>query len=606
MLIVLGILAFTVVLFISNVIRVDVVAMFVLAFLGISNLLSPTQLFSGFSSDAVISIIAIMIISAGLENAGISHRVARWVLNIGSEHPQRVLFLLMMLSGLLASFMRSLGTVALFLPIVSRINARTGINKSYLLLPMAFCAILGGTLTMVGTGPLIILNSLLKNASQFSRPGYEQVFAPFKLFYVLPIGTMLLFGGVIYLFLISKKLTDKIQTKGYHGGAAKEHFLKTYGKGGNIYELRLGSDSRLVNCTLKDLEQTLPETTSVIAVMQSGEYHFPPLRKIILKANSSIALMGVKEEIKNFAEQYGLTLLSKLNVFTELLHPVRAGLCEAVIPPSSQFVGQEVRELHMRRNHKLHVLGLRRGDNIYLGDELNKLVLRSGDTLGMFSMWEALAEFSKHPDFFVLTNSYPRDKTYPDKMPYAVLFFCLSIFLMVVGNFPISVALLLGAAGMVATGVLSIDQAYSTVSWKTVFLLAGLIPLGLVLQSTGTAEWLVSHLHVGAWGITNWAILLFLAILTTLFALVISNIGATVVLVPIAIDLALNIGGDPRLYALTVAIAASNTFILPTHQVNALVVGPGSYKVKDFVRFGGWMTIIFWICMLLGLYLFYP
>jgi di/tricarboxylate transporter len=158
---------------------------------------------------------------------------------------------------------------------------------------------------------------------------------------------------------------------------------------------------------------------------------------------------------------------------------------------------------------------------------------------------------------------------------------------------------------MIATKVLSIDQAYDAVSWKTVFLIAGLLPLGLVMQTTGTAEWLVKYLHIESLHAYPWCILISLTIISTLLALVISNIGATVLLVPIAIDLALKIGADPRLYALTVALAASNTFVIPTHQVNALISGTGGYSTKDFIKIGGGMTIIFWIVMLLGLYIFY-
>ena len=190
-------------------------------------------------------------------------------------------------------------------------------------------------------------------------------------------------------------------------------------------------------------------------------------------------------------------------------------------------------------------------------------------------------------------------------MPYALFFFFLSIVLVVFGKFPISVGLLVGAFGMIATKVLSIDQVYSTVSWKTVFLLAGLIPLGLVVQTTGTGEWLVTYLKLANWNIPIWGMLTILTVFTTILALIISNVGAAVLMVPLSLDLAISTGNDPRLYALTVALAASNTFIIPTHQVNALVAGPGGYTVKDFIRVGMWMTIIFWIIMLLGLYVFY-
>jgi di/tricarboxylate transporter len=604
-LLVLAILVFAMALFLSNAIRVDVAAVLVLVVLGVFNLLPPEQLFSGFSSEAVISLIAIMIISAGLESTGISVRVARWMLKFGGEDPRKIILLLMAAAGLSASFMRSLGTVALFMPIVNRLNIRTGISKSFLLLPMAFCAILGGTLTMVGSGSLIVLNSLLKNTYRYETNTDMPHFAPFKLFDVLPIGLTLLFSGMLYLFLIRNKLNKKNVKSSSNNGSTKDHFKKYYGKDGDVFEIRVPAASSLVAATVKDLELKLPSSLSLICMMQDKEIHFPPLRGSIIKANSILAIMGAKEVVHQFAEAEGLKVMPKLNIFAEMLHPARAGLSEAVIPPSSQFVGKEARELHMRRNFKLHVLALCRGDTVIQGDELNKTVLRSGDTLGMFSTWEALYEFQNNPDFFVLTTTFPREKTYPKKIPYALFWFMLSISLVVFGAFPISVGLLLGAVGMIASGVLSVDQAYEKVSWKTVFFLAGLMPLGIVMQKSGTAEWLADFMIPDKIKIAPWIVQSYLAIASSLLSLIISPIGATVVLVPVAMDLAFNIGTDPRIYALTVSLATSNTFILQSNQVNSLITGPGNYSTKDFVIAGGGVTLIFLVIMMLGLHIFF-
>ena len=352
---VLIILALTIVLFVSNAIRVDVAAILVLVALGIFKLLPPDQLFSGFSSDAVISLIAIMIISAGLENTGVSVRLARWVLQFGGESPKKIILLLMATAGLSASFMRSVGTVALFMPIVNRINTRTGISKSYLLLPMAFSAILGGMLTMVGSGSLILLNSLLKNSDRYATDAKILQFAPFKLFSVFPIGLMLLISGMIYLYFVSGTLVKDNKISGSNTGSTKNHFKKYYGKDSEIFELRMPAGSPLVGSTVKDLEMKLDSSMSLICMMQDNEIHFPPLKGSTIKEDSLLAIMSSKEMITKFAEEYGLKIAPRLNIFAETLHPARAGLSEAVVPPSSQFVGQEARELHMRRNYKLHV-----------------------------------------------------------------------------------------------------------------------------------------------------------------------------------------------------------------------------------------------------------
>lgn len=600
------ILIFTAFLFISSILRSDIVAVLVLVIIGITKLLPPEQLFSGFSSQAVISLIAIMIMSYGLENSGISLIAAKWLLNVGRERPKKISLLLMTLSGILAGLMRSIGTVTLLLPIVTKISARTGITKKFLLLPMTFCAILGGSLTMVGSTSLIILNSLLANINQFANATFQNKFniQPFYLFEVLPIGILLLFSGIIYLYFTNKKLASPESTT-MTSGATKAYFQKTYSKGTEIYELKLTNKSQLANVTLKQLEQSLPNSTSILAIWQDQEYFFPPLRKTLIKQNAALAIMGDLETIKQFAKDHDLKILQKLNVFAEILHPTRAGLCEAVIPPSSQLIGKAAKELHMKRAYKLHVLALFRDSNVYSGEELYTLNLRSGDTLGMFSNWDALNEFKKNSDFFVLTTSYPLDKFYPKKMPFALGFFLLSILLVISNWLPISVGLLIGAVGMIATGVLSIDQAYSAVSWKTIFLIAGLMPLGLVLQTTGTTEWLTTIITQHNIITSPIIMQLVLIIASSCLALVISNVGATIFLVPIALELATTVGADPRIFALTVALSSSNTFILPTHQVNALIAGTGGYSADDFMKIGGWMTIIFVIIMFIGLNLFF-
>lgn len=598
------ILMFTAVLFFSRILRSDVVAVLVLVIIGITKLLPPEQLFSGFSSEAVISLISIMIMSYGIENSGISLIVAKWLLRIARERPSKINLLLMITAGLLSSFMRAVGTVALLLPTVTKITARSGIGKKFLLLPMAFCAVLGGSLTMVSSTSLIMLNSLLANIDQYANIHHKTFITPFHLFEVMPIGIILLISGIVYLSYASKKLKDT-DNNVFISGATKAYFKKTYSKGTDLFELKLSSKSSIANLALKQLEQILPRNFSVLALWQDQEYLFPPLRKTIIKPNAVLAIMGDKDEIKQFAKEYDLKIQPKLDVFVELLHPTKAGLSEAVIPPSSQLIGVEAKELHMRRTHKLHLLALFRDNTVYTGEELNSTILRSGDTLGMFSAWEALNEFKENPDFFVLTTSYPLDKFYPKKMPYAIGFFLLSLCLVISNWLPISVGFLIGAVGMIATGVLSIDQAYKAVSWKTIFLIAGLIPLGLVLQTTGTTEWFINIITSINFNFSPWLVQLILIVVATGLALIISNVGATILLIPIALELAYVVGADPRAFALTVALATSNTFMLSSSPVNALIAGSGGYSGKDFIKTGGWMTIIFWVVMFIGLRLFF-
>jgi di/tricarboxylate transporter len=469
---------------------------------------------------------------------------------------------------------------------------------------MTFCAILGGCLTMVGSTPLIILNSLLANINQFTNFATQGTIKPFSLFEVAPIGLCLLIAGIPYLYLMSKKVKSHKIPSAWNG-ATKAYFARTYSQGTELYELKFTGKSNFIGSTLKQLENKLPEQTSIIALWQEQECLFPALRKTVIKPNAVIAIMGNIESIKLFAKEHGLKLQPKLEVFSEVLHPTRAGLCEAVVPPSSQLIGTEAKELHMKRAYQLHLLGLFRDNKVYAGSALDNLTLRSGDTLGMFSNWEVLNKFKKNPDFFVLTNSFPLDKFFPKKMPYALGFFFLSICLVIFNIFPISVGLLIGAVGMIATGVLSTDRAYDAVSWKTIFFVAGVMPLGVMLEATGTNQWLISLVNPDNIVMSNWLIQLVLIVISSILSLVISNVGTTVLLVPIAVELAYAIGADPRIYALAVALAASNSFIIPTHQVNALIAGPGGYSSYDFQKFGVGMTIIFILILFITLQVFF-
>jgi di/tricarboxylate transporter len=215
--------------------------------------------------------------------------------------------------------------------------------------------------------------------------------------------------------------------------------------------------------------------------------------------------------------------------------------------------------------------------------------------------WEYLTLLEKDRDFVVVTTDYPRQPPEPYHLALALGFFSLSMAMIIFTEIALPVALMTGAISMIIFGVLSMDEAYKTVSWKTVFLLAGMLPLGMAVESSGTANYLVQHLLTLVGGLPPWALQAMLAVVASGLSLVVSNVGATVLLVPFAINLAVAIGVDPALYALTVAISTSNSFLIPTHQVNALIMGPGDYRVADFLRVGGIMTILFLVVSLVAL-----
>ncbi len=595
MMLVLAVLAITIALFVFEVVRVDVVALTVMVLLGLLGLVPSDQLFNGFASNAVISIIAVMILGAGLDRTGVMTVVAAFILRIGGKTANRIIPMISGTVGVISSLMQNVGATALFLPVVSRISARTEIPLSRLLMPMGFCAIMGGTITMVGSSPLILLNDLI-SASNASLPPGAETLGQFELFDVAPVGLTLLAVGILYFLTVGKFLLpdNKADTSAVPA-RTKTYFADTYGIEGDIYELLVTVDSPLVGMQVGDAEK-LAGIPRLLAIRNTDEPRMAPPADEMIWVGTILGVMGSRDQVGRFALDYHCRLQPRVKTFGGLFNPSRAGVSEIVIPPGSKMIGQSIGELHLRKRYGLSVLAINRRGKIIM-DGVREEVLEGGDCLVSHSTWRDLSEVQKERKFIVATD-IPKEEQRPQKVAHALVFFAISIGMIMFTEFRLSIALLVGALGMILTNVLSIDEAYNSVSWKTVFLVASLIPIGLAMELTGTAAWIAQQAMVLLGDLPDIAVQLVIAILATIFSLVMSNVGATTILVPIAISIALTTGANPTMYALIVALSTSNAFILPTHQVNALIIGPGGYRVADFVRVGSGMSVIFLVVML--------
>lgn len=595
MMVVLAILGFTIFLFVSELVRVDVAGILVMVILGLIGLVPGDRLFSGFSSNAVISIIAIMIIGAGLDRTGVMGRVAAFLLRVGGSTERRIIPLISGTVGIISSFMQNVGAAALFLPVVSRISLRTRIPLSRLLMPMGFCAILGGTVTMVGSSPLILLNDLIATANE-ALPGGAAPMKPFGLFAVAPVGLALVGAGILYFMLLGRRVLPAIETPAAGPGETARYFEEVYGIRGELFELTVPRASAAAGAAVGALENR-PGAPFLVAVADSQGLRVAPHRGERIEPGSRLCVMGDRGQVEAFAAALGLERRPEPETFADALNPTVSGIAEVVIPPNSAVIGKTLAEVQPRRRYGVGALAVFRGDRV-VREERRELVLRAGDTLVMHGTWKDLAQLARERRNFVVATDFPREETRPHKVPHALVFFAVAIALVLFTDFRLSVALLVGALGMILTGVIRIDEAYQAVDWKTVFLLASLIPLGMAVETSGTAAWIAQQTVrvVGDW--PTWALQAAVAVLATFFTLVMSNIGATVLLVPIAVDIAADTGADPAVFALTVALATSNSFLIPTHQVNALIMGPAGYRVPDFLRAGGIMTVLFLVVML--------
>jgi di/tricarboxylate transporter len=604
MVIVMAIVLFAVFIFATELLRVDVAAMLIMTMLGLlifipglKQLLTPDVVFSGFSSNAVISIIGVMILGGGLDKTGAMERVAWAILRYGGKTERQIMSLVSSTVAVVSSFMQNVGAAALFLPVVSRISSRTKLPMSRLVMPMGFCAILGGTMTMVASSPLIMLNDLIENANESLPP--QLAMQHFNLFSVTPIGVALVASGLAFFLVFGKYVLPSGETESATRRTGTVRYMRNlHGVHAAVREVEVPDGSILDGMDIVTAQ--LNYDIRIVASRFAGKVLVSPPVEAPIYASATLAVIAQPDKLKAFVAAAGLVLRPKLVEFRHLLARSIAGIAEVLVPPDSSLIGHDAKALHFRMTYGLSLLSIvRRGEAIT--DKVAAVEIESGDMLVCHTRWEYLTRLEKDRDFVIVTTDYPREQQKPYKLALALGFFSLAIGMIIFTNILLPVALMTGAVGMIVFGVLTMDEAYKSVSWKTVFLLAGLLPLGIAVQTSGTADFVVKHLLARIGDVSPLFLQAMIALLAAGFSLVMSNVGATVLLVPFAINLALATGADPSMFALTVAISTSNSFLIPTHQVNALIMGPGDYHVSDFLRAGSIMTVLFLVVSLLML-----
>lgn len=587
MFLVIGVLVTTIVLFVTEVVRIDVAAIIVMVALGLLGLVAPADLFTGFSSNAVISIIAVMIIGAALDKVGVMQVVAGWLLKVGGNTEPKIIASSNLAVGGISAFMQNIGAAALFLPVIERISDRTNTPASRLLMPMGFAAILGGTLTLVASGPLILLNDLMGASAENLGVDFE----PFGIFAPTPVGLALLLAGIAMFAFGGKWLLPS--TKGEASTKASlPEVTARYGLDGQLHPFVVTDACELAGRTVDDIEHSHHGLFIAAIQPKDGEAAIAPPREEVIEAGSVIALAGDKALIEKFVASMALAPLeSEHNPFIELVDPELAGLVEVSVRPGTKAVGKKVRDERLRVRFGMTLLAILHKGEVLTGD-LREHVLGAGDVMVLFGPWDQMRDIDADSSFVVITE-HPGEPPRTEKRWWAIGSLVLALTLAIGFNMQLSLAMMSGAVVVLLGKVLTPDEAYEAVSWKTVFLLAALIPLGAAVETSGTAAWIAGGVADAVQNMPPWVQLASIGVLTTVFTLVVSNIGATVLLIPLAANVAVGVGAEPAAYAMMVALAASNAFLLPTHQVNALLMGPGGYKVIDYVKAGTVMSILF-------------
>ena len=611
-LLMLAVITAAIFLFILEWVRVDVVAMAMMVLLPELGLLNAKDTFKGLSSNAVVAIIGVMIISYGLNRAGLINRMIQPLLKTVGTSSRRLTVFFSGLIAVISSVMQNTGAAVLFLPAIRLVTSyRLKIPISRVLMPIGMAAILGGTLTMIGTSPLILLNDILP-------PGMPK----FSFLELTPIGLALVVGGVAYLSTVGMRVLAG-HPEHPSGGKnrdvdhAETGILSSYPLIKGPFEIMVPEDypMGLHQQTVMQIRRRF--LVNIVASAKSdGTCDIAPLPERTIQPGHILCVYGPVKAVARFVKIFGLVLKEEPQCFKDnMFNPSLAGIVEGVVSPRSSLIGRTIKEIRFRETFGLNPLAIHQSGKTYyrlLADR----PLQAGDAILVHGTWEQLHALEDLHQNLIIITPFEKEFHKPEKSVWALTCFLVALFLMILSSFyfqnrpynpiPLSVCLMLGAVGMIMTRVITINEAYRAVDWRTVFLLGGLIPLGMAMDQTGTAEWIAKGIVLGLG--TFMSPLLFLIVLAILscgFTMVISNVGACTLLVPLGISIANQIGVDPRVAAIVVGLGVSNAFILPTHQVNALYMGPGAYRTKDYIKVGGPLAIIYAAILVAMTYAFY-
>jgi len=583
---VLAILAVSVILFVSERLRVDLIAMLVLITLSITGLVTIEEAFSGFASPAVITVWSVYIVSGALFRSGVADTLANFMLRMAGENYLRLLFIIMLTIGVMSSFMNNIGAVAILLPAVVSVARKINVAPSKLLIPMAFTSLLGGKMTLIGTPPNILATSIMETYG-----GLE----PFGFFDFTPMGAIVLGVGILYFLLIGNRL---LPDRKPGGDLSISYQIRDY-----LSEVRIGENSSLIGQTLPQSQLGQKFNLNVIQIQRCDEGLLVPLQEPVLMLGDLLLVQGSSQNILETSETLGLETIDDWK-FEELSQESQA-LIEVTLSPSSQMQGKTLKETDFRAHYGLTVLAIQH-DGKSISANLADIPLHLGDALLIQGPEERISQLRRDKDFLILETP-PMESKRIKKAPLAVLILAGVLLAVSTRVLPVSTAMLIGAVLMILTRVLDMDEAYDAIEWKSVFLIAGMLPMGIAMQNSGTALFLAERIVelVGSWGAE--AVMMGIFLMTALTTEVMSNAAATVLVTPIAIDAARSLGANPQTFVMAVVIAAATSFLMPIgHQANVLVFGPGGYRFSDYTKVGVWLNIIIFFVVLIFLPLIWP
>lgn len=611
----IAILAVAIIFFVTGKVRSDLVALCALLALLVFQILTPEEGLSGFSNSTVIMMVGLFIVGGGIFQTGLAKMISSKILKLAGKSELRLFLLVVLTTACIGAFVSNTGTVALMLPIVVSMAAIANANPSRLLMPLAFASSMGGMMTLIGTPPNLIISDTLADA------GFDRL----SFFTFLPVGLVCVAVGIIALLPLSKWfLTKKRKSdSSSDSGKSLDELVNEYGLTVNLFRVRIDGSSEVAGKTMGSLNLRSKYGLNILEIRRqdSGvqnrfmrtvkQYSSPDT---VLEADDVLYLSGQQSQVRQFAADCGLTLLDDHSTEDSgnSLDFYDIGIAEVLLMSSSRMNNHTVREAGFRDKFNVNVLGIRRKKE-YLLHDLADVKMHEGDVLLVQGGWKDIARLSNEDEDWVVLGQPLEEAakvTLDYKAPIAALIMVLMVVMMVFDFIPVApvTAVLIAAVLMVITGcVRSMEAAYKTINWQTIVLFAAMMPMSLALEKTGVSSLISDTLVKSIGGFGPLALLAGIYFTTSVMTLFISNTVTALLMAPIALQSAIQIGVSPVPFMFAVSVAASMCFASPfSTPPNALVMSAGQYSFMDYVKVGGPLQLLMGIVMVLVLPLLFP
>jgi di/tricarboxylate transporter len=574
------------VLFSTEWVQTDVVALGLVLALILSGLLTPKEAYSGFASDTVIMILGLLIMTAAMLKTGVVEMVGRAIVQRAGTNPNVLVAVILITVALLSAFISNTAAAAFFVPVAMGIAQKARVSPSRLLMPVAFSSILTSSVTLISTSTNLVVNGLMTSA------GLEGM----GMFELAPVGIPISIAGLIYIYFVARRwIPDRAQGDG---------LIERFGVRPYLTEVLILDSSPLVGKTIAEANLGRDLDLHVVRIVREKEGNLLPRPDSVLRPGDVLLVEGVPADVLKVKDTAGIEIRADVKLGDPQLKSEDAVLVEALIVPGSPLIGRTLRAVGFRERFGLQVLGLNRhGKNLL--QKLSRIPLRVGDVLLLQGRKTNVAAFDEERAFSVL-NRVEEKRPDPKRALRTIIIFTASLALATWNVLPISVAVLLGAFAIFAAKCIAPHEAYREVEWRAIILIACMLALGAAMTKTGTAQYLASHVAEWTQNFHPSVLLAGFFLLTVGLTQPMSNQAAAAVILPIAIQTATQMGLNPRAFVMAIAVAASCSYLTPLEPACLMVYGPGRYKFSDFLKVGSPLVVVILIITVLLIPKYWP